>query len=160
MAVDATIKIEGPPLEGESVLKGLEKQIDVLAWSWGVNTSQAGTQSSTAYNYGVSGQRETAAYLDTILRPDQPYVAARDVAYYTSDQVYVDSDTFWEHIARLDQQGITEFDGSIAGYPRVDVLALMLWDPELGRIAHSYVVDRYEVSFQYGVFIVFVRTSP
>jgi type VI secretion system secreted protein Hcp len=41
MAVDATIKIEGPPLDGESVLKGLEKQIDVLAWSWGV--SQSGT---------------------------------------------------------------------------------------------------------------------
>jgi type VI secretion system secreted protein Hcp len=41
MAVDVTIKIEGPPLAGESKLSKLEGQIDVLAWSWGV--SQSGT---------------------------------------------------------------------------------------------------------------------
>ena len=41
MAVDMTIKIEEPGLEGESKLSGLEKQIDVLAWSFGV--SQSGT---------------------------------------------------------------------------------------------------------------------
>ena len=41
MAVDMTIKIEEPALDGESKLSGLEKQIDVLAWSFGV--SQSGT---------------------------------------------------------------------------------------------------------------------
>jgi hypothetical protein len=131
-----------------------------VAWGWGVNQAQAKASYSTAYNYGVAGQRETAAYLDTILRPDQPYVASRDVAYYASDQVFVDEDTFWGHLAQLDQQGITSFDGSIAGYPRVDVMALFLWDPNLGQIAHSYLEELYEVSYQHGPFIVFVRTGP
>ena len=54
-----------------------------VAWGWGVNQAQARATYSTAYNYGVSGQRETATYLDGILRPEQPFVASRDVAYYT-----------------------------------------------------------------------------
>lgn len=131
-----------------------------LSWSWGVNGAQARATYSTAYNYGVSGQRETAAYLDTILRPEETYVGSRDVAYYAQNQHYVDQDTFWEHVARLDQRGITTFDGQIAGYTRVNVLALFLWDPTLGRIAHGYLDDAYEVSHQSGAFLVFVRTSP
>ncbi len=131
-----------------------------LSWSWGVNGAQARATYSTAYNYGVSGQRETATYLDTILRPDEPYVASRDVAYYTREQHYIDQDTFWGHLLLLDQRGITDFDGQIAGYPRIDVLALFLWDPTLGRIVHSYLEDAYEVAHQSGAFLVFVRTKP
>ena len=131
-----------------------------VAWGWGVNQAQARATYSTAYNYGISGQRQTAAYLDSILRPEQPFIASRDVAYYTRSQRYVDQDTFWEHLARLDQRGITTFDGSIAGYPRVDVVALFLWDPNLGRIAHDYLAELYEVSHQEGTYLVFVRTSP
>jgi hypothetical protein len=131
-----------------------------VAWGWGVNQAQARATYSTAYNYGISGQRQTAAYLDGILRPEQPFIASRDVAYYTRSQRYVDQDTFWEHLARLDQRGITTFDGSIAGYPRVDVVALFLWDPNLGRIAHDYLAELYEVSHQEGTYLVFVRTSP
>jgi type VI secretion system secreted protein Hcp len=41
MAVDVLLKIEGPPVEGESLVSGFEKQIDILAWSWGA--SQSGT---------------------------------------------------------------------------------------------------------------------
>ncbi|MDY0041166.1 MAG: type VI secretion system tube protein Hcp, partial [Desulforhabdus sp.] len=37
MAVDMTLKISD--LEGESVIKGHEKEIDVLAWSWGMTQS-------------------------------------------------------------------------------------------------------------------------
>jgi type VI secretion system secreted protein Hcp len=39
MAIDAFLKIEG--VTGESVVKGMEGQIDVLSWSWGA--SQSGT---------------------------------------------------------------------------------------------------------------------
>jgi len=131
-----------------------------LGWSWGVNTAQVRANYSTAYNYGVAGQRETATYLASILRPDQPFVAPRDVAYYTQLELYVDQDTFWNHLATLSEEGITTFDGSIAGYPRVDVVALFLWDPNLGRIAHDYLAELYEVSYQQGPFLVFVRTSP
>ncbi|HEX2036633.1 MAG TPA: hypothetical protein VHS99_20820 [Chloroflexota bacterium] len=131
-----------------------------LAWSWGVNLAQSQADYSTAYNYGTTGQREAAAYLNSILRPEEPYVASRDVAYYTANQQYVDQDTFWEHLGLQEAQGITSFDGRIAGYPRVNVLALFLWDPELGRLAHGYLADRFEVSFQSGPYIVFVRTVP
>ena len=50
------------------------------------------------------------------------------------------------------------FDGRLLG-SNVDVLALFLWDPVLGRIAHDYLDDHYDVAFQAGVFVVFVRTS-
>ena len=39
MAIDAFLKIDG--VKGESVVKGHEGEIDVLAWSWGL--SQSGT---------------------------------------------------------------------------------------------------------------------
>ncbi|MBR9985433.1 MAG: type VI secretion system tube protein Hcp [Desulfosarcina sp.] len=37
MAVDITLKIDG--INGESKIDGHEKEIDVLAWSWGVSQS-------------------------------------------------------------------------------------------------------------------------
>lgn len=37
MAIDAFMKLGS--IKGESVVKGFEKQIDVLAWSWGVSNS-------------------------------------------------------------------------------------------------------------------------
>jgi hypothetical protein len=40
------------------------------------------------------------------------------------------------------------------------VVALFLWDPNLGRIAHDYLAELYEVSHQEGTYLVFVRTSP
>ncbi|MCB2136394.1 MAG: type VI secretion system tube protein Hcp [Rhodobacteraceae bacterium] len=39
MAVDMFLKIEGPAVPGESQDKAHGKEIDVLAWSWGVSNS-------------------------------------------------------------------------------------------------------------------------
>jgi len=132
-----------------------------LSWSWGVDLAQARAGYSTAYAYGVSGQRETAAYLDTILRPDEPYVAAREVAYYAHDQYFIDQDVWWAELERLSARGVATFDGRLLDYD-VDVLALFLWDPNLGEIAHRFLDadqgGRYEVSFQAGPYLVFVRT--
>jgi hypothetical protein len=144
----------------------LPRQLTILlllltvSWSWGVNEKQSRADYSTAYNYGSFGLRPTVQRLDAILRPDEVFVSSRDVAYYTRNQTYVDQDTFWEHVARLAKAGITTFDGRIAGYSRVDVVALFLWDPESGRLAHSYLDDLYEVDTQEGPFHIFVRTSP
>jgi len=41
MAIDTFLKIKGPDVVGESQVKGHEKDIQVLAWSWGL--SQTGT---------------------------------------------------------------------------------------------------------------------
>ncbi len=132
-----------------------------LSWSWGVDLAQARAGYSTAYHYGVTGQRETAAYLDTILRPDEPYVAAREVAYYAADQHFVDQDVWWAELERLSARGLATFDGRLLDYD-VDVLALFLWDPNLGEIAHRFLDadqgGKYEVAYQAGPYLVFVRT--
>jgi hypothetical protein len=143
----------------------LPRQLAILgvlltfAWSWGVDLAHSQAEYSTAYNYGITGQRDTAEYLDTILRPNEAYVASRDVAYYAKQQTFVDQDTWWEHVARLDDRGITVFDGHIAGH-RINVLALFLWDPTLGTIAHSYLERNYQVSYHNGPFVVFTRWRP
>lgn len=41
MAEDIYLKFESPSLEGDSVVKGHEKELALLAWSWGA--SQSGT---------------------------------------------------------------------------------------------------------------------
>jgi hypothetical protein len=140
----------------------LPRQLAILgvlltfAWSWGVDLAQSQADYSTAYNYGTAGQKETAAYLDTIVEPDEPYLASRDVAYYAKNQRFVDQDTWWEHVTRLDAKGIKVFDGHIAGQ-RVNVLALFLWDPTLGTIAHAYLDPNYQVVYQSGPYVVFTR---
>jgi hypothetical protein len=128
------------------------------AWSWGVNVAQADTAYSTAYHYGVHGQREAAAYLDTVLERGERYVAAREVAYYAREDSFIDQDVWWADIEARSAAGVTTFDGQLLG-TTIDILALFLWDPILGRIAHGYLDDRYEVAYQAGVFVVFVRTS-
>ena len=142
----------------------LPRQLAILgviltaAWSWGVNVTQADASYSTAYNYGVQGQREAAAHLDTILKRGERYVATREVAYYVREDGFIDQDVWWADIERRAASGITTFDGSLLG-STIDVLALFLWDPVLGRIAHDYLDEQYEVAYQAGVFVVFVRTS-
>jgi hypothetical protein len=128
------------------------------AWSWGVNVSQADASYSTAYSYGVHGQREAAAFLDTILKRGERYVAAREVAYYAREDGFIDQDVWWSDVERRAGAGITTFEGRLLEND-IDVLALFLWDPVLGRIAHDFLDERYEVAHQSGVFVVFVRTS-
>ncbi|MSQ44167.1 MAG: hypothetical protein EXR45_08175 [Chloroflexi bacterium] len=128
------------------------------AWGWGVNTTQADAGYSTAYNYGITGQRETATFLDTILKPGERFVASREVAYYTHETGFIDQDVWWADIEARSSRGETTFDGTVIDKD-VNVLALFLWDPVLGKIAHGYLATRYEVAFQSGVFVVFVRTD-
>ena len=101
---------------------------------------------------------EAAAHLDTILKRGERYVATREVAYYVREDGFIDQDVWWADIERRAASGITTFDGSLLG-STIDVLALFLWDPVLGRIAHDYLDEQYEVAYQAGVFVVFVRTS-
>ena len=143
----------------------LPRQLTILlvlltvGWSWGVNSAQRGAAYSTAYNYGMSGQRETAAVVDEITLPDQVYIGSRDAAYYASHQHYVDEDTFWEHVGRLETAGRL-FDGSIAGYDCVSVAALFLADPELGKVAHKHLDTDYAVHAIIGNYLIFVRSCP
>ncbi len=49
MALDTFLKIDG--IEGESVVKGMERQIEVLSWSWGM-TQQGSAHSGTGAGTG------------------------------------------------------------------------------------------------------------
>lgn len=49
MALDTFLKIDG--IEGESIAKGMEKQIEVLSWSWGM-TQQGSAHSGTGAGTG------------------------------------------------------------------------------------------------------------
>lgn len=49
MAISTNIQLkigEGPDIEGESMVKGHEKEIDVLSYSWGVSQPSAGASGS------------------------------------------------------------------------------------------------------------------
>lgn len=39
MAVSIFLKFDGPSVEGESVIRGHEKEIDVYGWGWGMHNS-------------------------------------------------------------------------------------------------------------------------
>lgn len=39
MAISIFLKLEDPPVEGESVVDGHKKEIDILGWSWGMTQS-------------------------------------------------------------------------------------------------------------------------
>ena len=138
-----------------------------VAWSWGVDLAQSRADYSTSYNYGAAGQVQTAARLRQILRPGEPYVAAREVAYYTSptDDVFVDQETFERYLDTLDVEGVDYFDGKLLGY-NLDVLALFLWDPSIStRIQHFVNAAqnphaKYDVDFVSLPYIVFVKTVP
>jgi hypothetical protein len=120
-----------------------------LSWSWGVDLAQSLADYSTTYNYGTSGQRETAAFLDQILKPGEPYVAPRDVAYYVHDDVFVDQDVWQAYVEQLGAQGVSQFDGHLRLGPGADydvrTVAVFLWEPSLGKQAHSVLDPQYDV---------------
>ena len=127
-----------------------------VAWSWGLNQAQRLATYSTAYSYGTFGQREAARHVDALTAPGELYVAARDVAYYARNDNFMDEDTFWLVLSWLESEGITTFDGTIGGRP-IHVLALFLWDPDIGTYAHSFLERLYEMRYQDGPYKVFVR---
>jgi hypothetical protein len=138
-----------------------------LGWSWGVDLAQASADYNTTYNYRTNGQRETAAFLDDLLQPGEPYVAPRDVAYYVRDDVFVDQDVWQAYIEQLDERGASSFDGRMHLGSGVDydvrTVAVFLWEPTLGQQAHAFLDAHYDVIYQSGPagpYFVFRRFDP
>ena len=75
--------------------QGLVMAVVALALGWGVGVEPrlATNGGSTTYFYGTRGQREAAPILDSLVRPDETYAAAKEVAWYATNQRYIDQDT-------------------------------------------------------------------
>ncbi|MDP8922383.1 MAG: glycosyltransferase family 39 protein [Chloroflexota bacterium] len=125
-----------------------------LSWSIALDLGQRDRIGSTTYFYGRYGQQAAAEVVDRLLRPGEVYVAAKDVAWYSAHDHYVDQDT-WQHVVWEQHGGV--FDGTYLGRD-IRVLALEFAEPSL-RIAYSTALSRagYESVGEYGNFRVYVR---
>jgi len=138
-----------------------------LSWSWGVDLDQSRADYSTAYNYRTNGQREAAAFLNERLRPDEVYVAPRDVAYYVHQGHFIDQDVWQASIEHLEATGTPEFDGRIHLGPGEDydvrTVSVFLWGAPLSQQAHAALDPRYDKIYESGPagpYFVFQRVDP
>ena len=125
-----------------------------LSWSTSLAYVQRDRKGSSTYYYGRIGQREAADAVSALLRPDEVYVAAKEVAWYASQHHYVDQDT-WQHVT-WDLNG-ANFDGTFEGHP-IRILALEVGE-ESFRWAYDVLLLRngYQHAGQYGNFQVYVK---
>ena len=118
-----------------------------LSWSASLAYVQRDRKGSSTYYYGRIGQHEAADAVSALLRPDEVYVAAKEVAWYASQHHYVDQDT-WQHVT-WDLNG-ANFDGTFQGHP-IRILALEVGE-ESFRWAYDVLLLRngYQHAGQYG----------
>jgi hypothetical protein len=125
-----------------------------LAWDVGLDLAQRDRVGSTTYFYGRYGQQAAAEALDALLGPDETYVAAKDVAWYTHNQQYVDQES-WQYVVwDVDQ---AQFDGTYLGHD-IRVLALEAGEASARRAYDGLLLPRGYVSAgEYGNFLIYLR---
>jgi hypothetical protein len=125
-----------------------------LAWSVTLDLTQRSQPGSTTYYYGRQGQREAAAALDTLLQPDELYVAAKDVAWYSKDRHYVDQES-WQHVVWDLNHG--QYDDTYLGMP-IRVIVLDVGEETL-RWAYDGVLLRrgYTYAGEYGNYLIYLH---
>ena len=125
-----------------------------LSWSVSLAVSQRDRVGSSTYYYGRYGQREAAEAVNALLRPDEVYVAAKDVAWYLEHRHYVDQES-WQHVV-WDVHG-EQWDNTYQGFP-IRVLALEVGEESL-RWAYDVLLRRngYELAGQHGNFLIYLR---
>jgi 4-amino-4-deoxy-L-arabinose transferase-like glycosyltransferase len=147
----------GPLLRRDSIIRqaSLLLLLLVLAWSNGVNAQQRLSGGSTNYYYGVSGMVEAGQVVDQTVQDGEPYIAAKEVAWYSRHRQFLDQDVF---IGVLDQfeLGGDLWDGKMMGIP-VRVLALFIWDPTSGQRYRDHFQSRYDLVGHEGTYFIFVR---
>ena len=102
-----------------------------------------------------SGQQAAAEALDSILRPEETYVASKEVAWYARNKQYVDQES-WQHVVWEVQHA--EFDGTYLGRD-IRVLALEVGEPTFRRAYDGLLLGRgYAIAGEYGNFLIYVRS--
>jgi hypothetical protein len=126
-----------------------------LAWSVALDVAQRDREGSTTYFYDRRGQREAVAALERVLRPDEVYVASKEVAWYATNQQYVDQES-WMYVVWGTQGGA--FDGTYFGR-EIRVLALVDADGPLRETFDGALQPRYRPIGDYGSFTIYVRAE-
>ncbi len=124
----------------------------VFGWSLGMGWRQSRVDFSTNYWYGTHGQREAAAFVDTLIAPDEFWGGAKEVAYYARNQQYIDQDTlqYWiEHYGGGLQQPIN------GHMPRV--LAVWTGHSYVSWVFHVAIEKEFETVGEFGTYTVLVR---
>jgi 4-amino-4-deoxy-L-arabinose transferase-like glycosyltransferase len=125
-----------------------------LAWNVALDLAQRDRTGSTTYYYGRNGQQAAAEALDSILRPDETYVASKEVAWYARNQQYVDQES-WQYVVwDLDH---AQFDGTYLGHD-IRVLALEVGEQSFRWAYDGLLLPRgYTYAGEYGNFLIYVR---
>lgn len=125
-----------------------------LAWDVSLDLTQRDRTGSTTYYYGRYGQQAAAEALDSIVDPDETYVASKEVAWYAHNQQYVDQES-WQYVVwDVDH---AQFDGTYLGH---DIRVLVL---EVGEQSFRWAYDGlllprgYVYAGEYGNFLIYVR---
>jgi 4-amino-4-deoxy-L-arabinose transferase-like glycosyltransferase len=139
---------------GRGLGRNLALALATMALAWGpvVERGIGRTDGSTTYFYGTHGQREAAALVDDLTRPDEFYAASKDVAWYAHNQHYLDQDTL-EYFVR---GANNRFDGGLLGY---DVRVLALWArPDfLKDLYREALSPRYDLAAERGDYAIWLR---
>jgi hypothetical protein len=124
-----------------------------LAWSLALSLHQRGLDGSTAYYYGRYGQLEAAAALVERLRPDELYIASKEVAWYSANRRYVDQES-WHHA--IWDVGGGRFDGTWLG-EEVRLVILEVGEETVLGTYRSALLPRYQSIEEYGNFWLLER---
>ncbi|MGE3908394.1 MAG: hypothetical protein AB7K36_03515 [Chloroflexota bacterium] len=156
LVIGLGIAVAWAALGRRSLLGALPVALLVLTLSWSVSlaAAQRDQVGSSTYYYGRHGQRAAAAAVNALLRPDEVYVASKDVAWYVQNPHYVDQDT-WQYVVW--ELHDAHFDGTYLGFP-VRILALAVDEPSL-RTAYDglLLAHGYQHAGQYGSYLIYAR---
>jgi 4-amino-4-deoxy-L-arabinose transferase-like glycosyltransferase len=125
-----------------------------LGWSVAIDMVQARASYATGYWYGTRGTAEAAGWVDAHLRPDQLYLASKEVAIRTRDLTYVDQ----ENIAYYLSIG-RPFDGTWAGQP---LHALVTWqrEPYVAQLfGEAFPAAGFQETARFGDYVVYVPAA-
>lgn len=123
-----------------------------LGWGLGMGYLQARAPFSTNYWYGAHGQVEAAALLDTMVAPDEFWGGGKEVAYYASNQNFIDQDAihYW-----IETYGGFERQDLSGHRPRV--LAVWTGHSYIHHLFHEVLADEYRPVAEVGTYTLLVR---
>ncbi len=142
-------------LERSRPMPGLALGLITLYAGWAAATDlvQRSAPYSTAYFYGATGNVEAARLLDGLVRPDEYYVAAKEVAYYASNRNYIDM-----HTAYALLRDRPAFEGRLLGR-EVRVWALFVRDPGVRAFFEAKLGPAYRPVASAGDYVIYVRSG-
>jgi hypothetical protein len=125
-----------------------------ICWSLTLDLAQREQPGSSTYFYGRHGQVEAAAAVNALVQPDETFVAAKEVAWYTRSRQYVDQES-WQHVV-WDLNG-AQYDDSYLGIP-IRVIALEVGEASLRVAYDGLLLPRgYQYAGQHGNFLIYLR---